>query len=153
MDNGGKQKQMTNKEALEALLKGKKITTQWWLDNNKIKTGVKSVMPKYIYFDFDKDGIVSETGRPLYLDTTGCEYVIYEDPLLSEDEKKFIWEVKNAMLFDETAIRVKLTDDTLLIQTPKFCFSFTLKNLIYDFCGLELNKEYSLKELGIEDDD
>lgn len=157
---------MTNKEALEALLKGKKITKQLWLENSEIKVDDKLVMPKYIYFDFDKDRIVSEEG--VYFDVMGCEFMIYEEPILDEEEKAYLSAVikpfKDRVIYIEkgfvTGSDPKRNDWKFAIQIRVISYNkhnedmITLPYFHYSssmYGRMKTHKKYTLKELGLSD--
>lgn len=149
---------MTNKEALEALLNGEKITTTHWLKNSNITKGDKADEPKYIYFDFDKDKIVDENKKPVCFDTSSealvYEYKIYNEPLFTKAEKKFIREIGKAIDFPYMDIRLTVTECSLLINVGnRCCFGWSLNDLVYEFKGLERHKNYTWEELGVWGDD
>lgn len=154
---------MTNKEALEALLNGEKITTQLWLANSKITSGDKANEPKYIYFDFDKDKIVDENKRPVSFDTSSkafvYEYKVYKEPLhslLSPFEKRFIREWGRALNCSYMNMRLVVDDHNyirLFSIASDLGFIYNLKHLAYDFKGLKRNKEYTWYELDVWGDD
>ena len=154
---------MTNKEALEALLNGEKITTIHWLENSEITRGIKANEPKYIYFDFDKDKIVDENKRPVCFDTSNesieLEYLIHKEPthsLLSPFEKRFIREWGRALNCSYMNMRLVIDDHNyirLFSIASDLNFIYNLKHLTYGFNGLERNKEYTWDELDVWGDD
>jgi hypothetical protein len=132
---------MTNKEALEALLDGKKIRKPLWGEG------------RYLCFDSDTDSLRNEDNSYCYFNFSRPNWEIYEEPLLTEGEKQFVSKIADAMRSDKTGISVKVNDYGILIENPNFSFYYDFGQLIYDFCGLERNREYSLEELGINGDD
>ena len=155
---------MTNKEALEALLNGEKITTEGWLENSKIKGIAKMKTPKYICFDFDEDQISDENGNAVYLDTRKeGVYQIYKEPshsLLTPFEKRFIREWGKALNCSYSSLRLVIDNSNynyvhirLFSIDSDLSFTFNLKHISYEFRGLKRNKEYTWYELDVWSDD
>lgn len=139
---------MTNKEAMQALLDGKKIRQINWRKNI------------YIYFDSEKDRLSYNDGSFVYLPfTTDTEYEEYKE-LLTDKEREYLKslvsvyseEFKKRLVikcFGNTKLKVLhisncsgAVNDVVSIQL----FPLTLL-----FSGLENLKYYSLEELGLND--
>lgn len=144
---------MKFEEVLPTLKEGKKIRRESW--------GNKQL---YYYVDFngEKDKLKSSSDiyREVelnYLELTATDWEIYEEPLLTEEEKKFI---KNILDFinDETIEYIYLSyvegmnayilyfEDILPLARYKF-----ISHKANLFKNLELNRYYTLKELGLDE--
>ena len=144
---------MTFEEVLLALRKGKKIRRESW--------GNKQL---YYYVDFngEKDKLKSsfDIYREVelnYLELTATDWEIYQEPLLTDDEKEFIKGVLKFMNNKKIEL-IKIEYDELIclyslcfenegnIVKCRFCFND--RKL---FNNLKLNYYYTLKELGLDE--
>lgn len=139
---------MTNKEALQALLDGKKIRQTNWQKN------------RYIYFDSEKDGLLLNDGSFAYLHFTDeVEYEEYKE-LLTDKEREYLKSLVSVYSeeFKKRLVIKRFGNSELkVIHISNYSgavndvVSIQLFPLIYTFSGLENLKYYSLEELGLND--
>ena len=139
---------MTNKEALQALLDGKKIRQINWRKNI------------YIYFDLEKDRLSYNDGSFVYLPfTTDTEYEEYKE-LLTDKEREYLKSLASVYSeeFKERLVIKILGNSELRVGYVGKCsgavndvVSIQLFPLTCTFSGLENLKYYSLEELGLND--
>lgn len=141
---------MTNKEALQALLDGKKIRKTTWNKNY------------YIVYNVKTDIINDMDGNRCEFCCAHPNWELYEEPntILDDEEKAYLSAVikpfKNRII-SITKKEVGCTNEYLLIIMPVICHpnvleffalpSFSKSSLMYK--GMVENKEYTLKELGL----
>ena len=139
---------MTNKEALQALLGGKKIRQINWQKTT------------YIYFDSEKDGLLLNDGSFAYLHFTDeVEYEEYKE-LLTDKEREYLKSLVSVYSeeFKKRLVIKRFGNSELkVIHISNYSgavndvVSIQLFPLIYTFSGLENLKYYSLEELGLND--
>lgn len=152
---------MTFYEALKALNEGKKIRKKWWYAGDYIWLDKENTLK-------DKNG--SKTYASLRFDfKTNNEWEIYEEPILDEAEKKYLSDVLRPFKKSFSKILISKSNsfyicDDNKVKNDKECILFMLTNI--DGCykevfslprfakgtmykGMEIDKDYSLEELGL----
>jgi hypothetical protein len=133
---------MTNKEALQALLDGKKIRKPNWNKDHYLSYNVKT------------DTITDEDGNYREFHCNNTNWELYEEPLLTEGEKQFVSKIADAMDYPYECIGFMVIEGYIVVRAnEEDRFAISLKDLAYKFEGLECSKEYSLEELGINGND
>ena len=139
---------MTNKEALQALLDGKKIRQINWRKNI------------YIYFDSEKDRLSYNDGSIVYSPfTTDTEREEYKE-LLTDKEREYLKSLVSVYSeeFKERLVIKRFGNSELKVIHISNCsgavndvVSIQLFPLTCTFSGLENLEYYSLEELGLND--
>lgn len=139
---------MTNKEAMQALLDGKKIRQTNWQKN------------KYIYFDSEENSLLFNDGCFAYLPfTIDTEYEEYKE-LLTDKEREYLKSLVSAYSeeFKKRLVIKRFGNSELkVIHISNYSgaindmVSIQLFPITCTFSGLENLKYYSLEELGLND--
>ena len=158
MKRNGRFDKMTLLETLDALKEGKKITTQKWLDNRKIKSIKRPEYPEYIEYNPTMDTIVDDKLRPVrYLYLTQ-DYIIYDEPMLNADEKSIILMLLSYIDYNgpcklyvkKYPYGIVICDEYENIANVHLGFEGMKESC--KFNNLKNEKSYYLKELGIDKD-
>lgn len=141
---GKENKFMNNKEALQALLEGKKIRKPNW---NK---------EHYLFYSVKTDTIVDEDGNYREFHCNQTDWELYKESIFDDEEKAYLKTLVSAYddELKEKLVIERLGNTELVIGYQPITNSNVIKLasirlewLIYQFFGLENMKYYSLKEL------
>ncbi len=133
---------MTTKELFENLLAGKKMRKAFW-DND-------------MYFYLDKKGQLNcnyfEPVDSIYL--KGNDWQEYKEEILDKEEKEYLSAVikpfRNRIKYISKTDKYTHDEENIFItieNSDSIWFPYFKKNAMYK--GMELNKKYTLKELGL----
>ena len=145
---------MTFEEALKLLKQGKKIRrTDWGNENCYISFNLAGTLLKYFwidrndYWDWDYYSIDKNDVE--------ADWEEYEESLLTKEEKEYLKMVIKYYPFEISKVSLEYDDEYAYEKFIKLHNSSGFDEAIYvksgSFMSLELEKEYTLEELGLED--
>ena len=146
---------MKFEEALELLKQGKKVKRRKW------ENGVELYLKNNDFWFIRKD-IIMPTGLPYndisglpYEDVVANDWEEYKEPVLTVEEKEYLKMIIKYYPFEISKVSLEYDDEYAYEKFIKLHNSAGFDETIYvksgSFMSLELEKEYTLEELGLKD--